>query len=64
MLAVLGAGWPKWTGGPIAYLAMLQRDELSDYSIASSVVDSLKEIGHSLKIKASYNVSPASHGHL
>jgi 3-hydroxyacyl-CoA dehydrogenase/enoyl-CoA hydratase/3-hydroxybutyryl-CoA epimerase len=64
VLAVLGAGWPKWTGGPIAYLAMLQRDELSDYSIASSVVDSLKEIGHSLKIKASYNVSPASHGHL
>ncbi|MCB1667484.1 MAG: enoyl-CoA hydratase-related protein [Porticoccaceae bacterium] len=64
VLAVLGAGWPKWTGGPIAYLAMLQRDELSDYAVSPEVTESVKQIKHALKIKASYNVSPASHGHL
>jgi 3-hydroxyacyl-CoA dehydrogenase/enoyl-CoA hydratase/3-hydroxybutyryl-CoA epimerase len=64
VLAVLGAGWPKWTGGPIAYLAMHQRNELSAYGAFPELEPLLAGIDHQLKIKASYNVTAASHGHL
>ncbi|MCK9504204.1 MAG: enoyl-CoA hydratase-related protein [Porticoccaceae bacterium] len=64
VLAVLGAAWPKWTGGPIAYLAMHQRNELSAYGSFPELSAALAEIDHELKIKASYNVTAASHGHL
>jgi 3-hydroxyacyl-CoA dehydrogenase/enoyl-CoA hydratase/3-hydroxybutyryl-CoA epimerase len=55
VLAVLGLGWPKWTGGPVAFLAMLQREELSMQGISSGVLSAVKEIEQPLKIKASYS---------
>jgi len=64
VLAVLGAGWPRWTGGPIAFLAMLQRNEVAGFDMADAVSVGLAAIDHDLKIKASYNVTAASHGHL
>lgn len=64
VLAVLGAGWPRWTGGPIAFLAMLQRNEVTGFEMSETVAAGLKAIDHQLKIKASYNVTMASHGHL
>lgn len=64
VLAVLGAGWPRWTGGPVAFLAMLQRGEIAEFLATPRVSEALSAIGHDLKIKASYNVTAASHGHL
>lgn len=54
VLAVLGAGWPKWSGGPVAYLAMLQRGELADAKVSEVVTAAVAALDHPLKVKASY----------
>jgi hypothetical protein len=55
VLAVLGLGWPKWTGGPVAFLAMLQRGELPVQGLASDLLVALEGLEEPLKIKASYS---------
>jgi 3-hydroxyacyl-CoA dehydrogenase/enoyl-CoA hydratase/3-hydroxybutyryl-CoA epimerase len=60
VLAVLGLGWPKWTGGPMAFLAMLQREELPAQGLSSSVLSAVKEIEQPLKVKASYRAVAVS----
>jgi 3-hydroxyacyl-CoA dehydrogenase/enoyl-CoA hydratase/3-hydroxybutyryl-CoA epimerase len=60
VLAVLGAGWPKWSGGPVAYLAMLQRNELADANLPEDVKSAVAAIDHALKVKASYHVAAGS----
>jgi 3-hydroxyacyl-CoA dehydrogenase/enoyl-CoA hydratase/3-hydroxybutyryl-CoA epimerase len=55
VLAVLGLGWPKWTGGPVAFLAMLQRGELPVQGVASDLLVALEGLEEPLKIKASYS---------
>jgi 3-hydroxyacyl-CoA dehydrogenase/enoyl-CoA hydratase/3-hydroxybutyryl-CoA epimerase len=55
--AVLAAGWPPWTGGPIAYLAMLQRGELSDAHLPAELITAVSAIEQPLKTGASYTRS-------
>ena len=55
VLAVLGLGWPKWTGGPVAFLAMLQRGELPAQGLASDLLVALDGLEEPLKIKAGYS---------
>lgn len=52
--AVLIAGWPKWTGGPIAYLAMLQRGEVLGIDLPSNLSSAVAAIKQPLKTEASY----------
>jgi hypothetical protein len=54
VLAVFGLGWPKWTGGPIAYLAMLQREEVPADGLSAALVAALATLEQPLKNKASY----------
>jgi 3-hydroxyacyl-CoA dehydrogenase/enoyl-CoA hydratase/3-hydroxybutyryl-CoA epimerase len=54
VLAVFGLCWPKWTGGPIAYLAMLQRKELPADGLSLALVAALASLEQPLKIKACY----------
>ena len=55
VLAVCGLAWPQWSGGPIAYLAMLQRKELGSADFSAQLISALKEIEQPLKVKAAYN---------
>lgn len=52
--AVLRAGWPQWTGGPIAYLAMLQRGELQGADLSPDLNAAVAAIELALKTGASY----------
>ncbi len=52
--AVLAAGWPQWTGGPIAYLAMLQRGELPDTGLPPELIAAVSAIEEPLKTGANY----------
>jgi enoyl-CoA hydratase/carnithine racemase len=54
-VAVLRMGWPAWTGGPIAYLAMLQREELVGYNFPPDLAAAVAAINRPLKTKASYS---------
>ena len=52
--AVLAAGWPQWTGGPIAYLAMLQRGELPGSGLPTELHAAISAIEQPLKTGANY----------
>jgi 3-hydroxyacyl-CoA dehydrogenase/enoyl-CoA hydratase/3-hydroxybutyryl-CoA epimerase len=54
-LSVLKLRWPAWTGGPAAFLAMIQRDELGGWEPSAKLSGALSSIDHDLKIKASYS---------
>lgn len=53
--AVWNGGWPQWTGGPIAFLAMLQRGEVSPADLPASLIDGVSAIGTPLKTGAAYS---------
>ena len=52
--AVLTAGWPQWTGGPIAYLAMMQRGELPGPDLPAQLRADVSAIEQPLKTGANY----------
>jgi len=56
-VAVLQGGWPQWTGGPVALLAMLQRGELGEYELPPAHAIALSRIDQPLKDQASYSRS-------
>jgi len=56
-LSVLELGWPAWTGGPVAFLAMLQRGEIRNWDPPPALLQAVMAIDHPLKIKASYNAA-------
>lgn len=56
LLAVYGAGFPKWTGGPLSCLGMFQRGEI-DCPVASDLAASLEwtfkdELGYCAALKS------------
>lgn len=55
VLAVYALQFPKWTGGPIAYLAMLQRNEIDNALLEKPLKERLQSIHQPLKIMAAYN---------
>jgi len=60
VLAVYGIGFPKWTGGPIGFLAMVQRREIEVKSLDAKLLAAVQAIEVPLKIKAGYNPSIVS----
>lgn len=54
VLMVYGLGFPKWTGGAVSFLAMLQREEINPELLSDSVRRALAGISLPLKNQAAY----------
>lgn len=54
-VSVLTLGWPAWTGGPVAFLAMLQREEIKNWRPDDELQELIGSIPKPLKIKADYS---------
>lgn len=54
VLMVYGLGFPKWTGGAISFLTMLQRGEIASELLSDSVRKRVSEISAPLKEQAVY----------
>jgi 3-hydroxyacyl-CoA dehydrogenase / enoyl-CoA hydratase / 3-hydroxybutyryl-CoA epimerase len=54
VLTVYGIHFPRWTGGPVSFLAMLQRGECETVGLNQRLQRRIEQIGHALKEKSSY----------
>jgi hypothetical protein len=54
LLAVVGLGFPAWTGGPISLLSMIQYSELDGFDVPSDLAALVNDLPVQLKSAAGY----------